>query len=218
MKKIILASVAALALTATAASAQEFEAPKAGTIKLDVRATGVIADKDAKHASVTKIATGADAGFKATVSDDYVPTIGLEYFFTPDVSAELIAGTSFHNVNIKNSARLSEEGVLPPTLTAKYHFMSSKRISPYVGAGIGYLWFYSEDGQGAYKVHVKDGFGAVAQVGTDIAAKGKWSYNIDLKKIFIEPKAIVSSGGVAAYSTKVKLNPWVASVGVGYKF
>lgn len=217
MKKIILASVAALALTATAASAQEFEAPKAGTIKLDVRATGVIPDKAAKHNATTP-ANGGPAGIKATVSDDYVPTIGLEYFFTPDVSAELIAGTSFHNVNIKNSARLSEEGVLPPTLTAKYHFMSSKRISPYVGAGIGYLWFYSEDGQGAYKVHVKDGFGAVAQVGTDIASKGKWSYNIDLKKIFIEPKANVSTGGTLIETAKVKLNPWVASVGVGYKF
>ena len=49
----------------------------------------------------------------------------------------------------------------------------------------------------------------------DVALKDRWSANLDVKKVFFETDASVNNG---ALKTKVKLDPWVVSAGVGYKF
>ncbi|HQN52646.1 MAG TPA: OmpW family outer membrane protein, partial [Phenylobacterium sp.] len=66
-----------------------------------------------------------------------------------------------------------------------------------------------------FKVKLDDGFGYALQAGVDIATAGKWSVNVDAKKIFFETDASINGG---ALKSKVKLDPWVISAGVGYKF
>ena len=101
MKKILLASAALIAFGATAANAQDLVTAKAGTIKLDVRVTGILPDEDAP----LRVGNGLSAllgpadtklPLHAEVDDSYVPTIGLEYYLTDNISIEAIAGTGVH--------------------------------------------------------------------------------------------------------------------------
>lgn len=215
MKKLFIATLAAVTLTGGAAFAQEaFEAPKAGTIKLDIRLTGIVPDES----GAILTAAGAATGLNVKVNDSFVPTIGIEYYVTPAVSLELIAGSGNNTVKAVGGAtniEVSELWHVPPTLTAKYHFAPESRVSPYVGAGLTYIWFASEDGKNGFNVDLKDDFGYALQVGADFATKGPWSVNVDLKHVAFETDANINFG---ALKSKVTLDPWVASVGIGYKF
>ena len=235
MKKLILASVAALALCASGAMADDIKVAKKGTIKLDVRLTAVVpyesGDIKVGPAGVTPLALplGTDTGLNVDVNNSYVPTIGIEYYLTDNVSVEAIAGTANHNVVVPGvkgaldallglqigSDKVAELWHLPPTVTAKYHFPTTGKFTPYVGAGVTYIWFYSEKKVNGIDVDLKDGFGYAAQAGFDYALQGPWSLNFDVKKIFFETDANVNSG---LFTSKVTLDPVVASVGFGYKF
>jgi outer membrane protein len=209
-------SAAALlaALTATPAMAADFETPSKGTIKLDVRLTGVIPDEDAPIVT----AAGAPTGLTGEISDSYLPSIGLEYFVTDNVSVEVIAGTFNHTVTAVGpgvDVDVLELWHLPPTVTAKYHFNTQGQVSPYIGAGPTFIWFWDEEGQNGFDVDLDDNFGFALQAGADFAVRGPWSVNVDVKKIFFETDASVNGG---ALRSEVTLNPWVVSVGFGYKF
>jgi len=213
MKKLLLASIAALAF-AGSAQAAEFNTPKAGTVKLDVRLTAVIPDES----GAILTAAGASTGLHVDVDNSYVPTIGIEYYTSPNFSFELIAGAGHHTVKAvggTTNVKVEELWHVPPTLTAKYHFAPEAQVSPYIGAGLTYIWFASEDGLNGFNVDLKDDWGYALQGGLDFATTGPWSYNIDVKKIFFETDANINFG---ALRSKVTLDPWVLSVGFGYKF
>ena len=49
----------------------------------------------------------------------------------------------------------------------------------------------------------------------DVAAADRWALNLDVKKVYFDTKAIDRTSGL---KTKVNLDPWVISGGVGYCF
>ena len=207
------AGLAAACLAGTA-SAQDFQPKQKGVLMLNVRATGVLTDAD----GAIKTAVGADSGLKAKVGDDVMPTIGLTYFLTDHVAVEAIAGTTQHEVKAVGPGTdiaVHKTWVLPPVVSLQYHFAPEAKVSPYVGAGINYMLFYSGKDKNGFKVDIDDGFGYALQAGVDVALKDRWSANLDVKKVFFETDASVNNG---ALKTKVKLDPWVVSAGVGYKF
>lgn len=211
--RFALAGVAALALAGTA-QAQDFQPKEKGTLMLNTRITSVAPDQ--KDPIVT--AAGAATGLNAEVGDDVMPTIGLSYFLTDNVAVEVIAGTTKHDVKAKGGATdvlVHQTWVLPPIVSVQYHFNPKGQVSPYVGAGLNYMLFYSGKDKNGFKVDIDNGFGYSLQAGVDVALKGKWSANVDVKKVFFETDASINGG---ALKTKVKLDPLVASVGVGYKF
>lgn len=215
MKKIalFLAAGATLAL-AGAANAQEFKPKTAGTLMLNVRVTEVAPDAGD---AITTLA-GAQTGLKADISDDVMPTIGLSYFFTDHIAVEAIAGTTKHTIKAKGGATdvtVKETWVLPPVVTVQYHFAPGAKISPYVGAGVNYMFFYKGADKNGFHLKVKDGFGTALQAGVDVATTGRWSVNGDVKKVFFDTTATDRVNGV---TSKVHLDPWVVSAGVGYKF
>jgi len=208
------AAVAALVGAAGAAHAEDFQAKTKGTIMLNVRVTDV--SPDAGNSIQT--AAGANTGLKADVKEDYKPTIGLSYFLTDHVAVEAIAGTTQHTVKATGpgtNVTVHKTWVLPPVVSLQYHFAPDAKISPYVGAGLNYMLFYSGKDENGFKVKVKDGFGTALQAGVDIATVGKWSVNLDAKKVFFNTRATINGGTL---TSKVKLDPWVLSAGVGYKF
>jgi len=123
-----------------------------------------------------------------------------------------------HSVTAKGLAgnpKVYETWVLPPVLTLQYHFNPKGRVSPYVGAGVNYMMFYAGSDKNGFNVNLDDGFGLALQVGVDYAVSGKYSLNADEKKIFFDTDADINNG---ALKSTVDLNPWVVSVGDGYKF
>lgn len=208
-----LALGAALALAGTA-QAQDFQVKEKGLLMLNVRATDVAPTAD------DAITTGAGAatGLHVDVEDDIMPTIGLSYFLTDHVAVEVIAGTTQHTIKAQGPATdvvVHKTWVLPPVVSLQYHFAPTGKVSPYVGAGVNYMIFYSGEDQNGFKVELDDGFGYALQAGVDVAIKGPWSANLDVKKVFFETDAKINGG---ALKSKVKLDPWVVSAGFGYKF
>lgn len=201
-------------LGVAAAHAEGFQPKAAGAWMVNLRVTDVISDEDAK----IETAAGVDTGLKADVSDDIMPTLGITYFFTDHIAADLTLGTTKHTVKAQGLAgnpKVHETWVLPPVITVQYHFNPKGRLSPYVGAGVNYMLFYSGSDKNGFTVDLDDGFGLALQAGVDYALSGKYSLNADVKKIFFETDADINNG---ALKSKVDLNPWVVSLGAGYKF
>ena len=212
----VLAFAAALmAAASTAAYAEEaFQPKEAGHFMLNVRLTDVSPDAG----NAIKTAAGADTGLKANVGDSVVPTLGIAYFFTDNIAAELVLGTSEHNVKaVGGGTNLSvyDTWVIPPVLDVQYHFMPKAKFSPYVGAGLNYMIFYNGKNKNGFTTKLEDGVGGALVAGFDYALAGKLSLNVDVKKVFFNTKAKVNGG---ALTSSVDLDPWVVSAGIGYKF
>ena len=162
-------------------------------------------------------------GEKVGVSNSVVPELDITYFFTDNIAAELILGTTPHTARGSGSiASLGEIGkawLLPPTLTLQYHFNATETIKPYIGAGVNYTVFYSEEPRGDFSsFNMKNTFGVALQAGVDIKLDEHWGLNFDVKKLFLEPEVNATLPGAGAVSGKVKLDPWLIGTGISYRF
>lgn len=197
-------------LAATDASAQQ-AGKTAGDIMVRGRMIGVLPQEDS---SITTI------GGEAKLSNEWVPEVDVSYFLTDNIAFELIAATTKHNVKATGTSLgtvdLGSVGLLPPTLTAQYHFMPKSAFSPYVGAGLTYAVFYNEDRPSTVvnSIHYDNAWGYALQVGFDYSIGGNWYFNADVKKIFLNTDVAVNNN----IKADVDIDPWVVGVGVGYKF
>jgi len=153
---------------------------------------------------------------EATADSAIMPELDISYFFNDNISLELILATTKHDIGWQpGGLDLGDAWVLPPTLTAQYHFMADNQFSPYVGAGINYTLFYNVDPGAFNSVEYTNGFGYALQLGLDYKLDQHWMLNADVKKIFMDTDVSVNNGAVRA---DVDLDPWVFGLGVGYRF
>lgn len=172
----------------------------------------------AEKGAIVTTATGAATGLNVAVNDDTVPTLGFTYFITDHWAAEAILGTSQHEIRAvggTTNVAVHKTWVLPPVITLQYRFNAYDRVTPYIGAGVNYMDWYSGKDENGFTVKLKSGAGTAVQAGADIALTGRWVLNIDYKKIFYKTDAAINAN---ALHSKVKLDPSVASLGIGYKF
>ncbi|MGG7516812.1 OmpW/AlkL family protein [Allorhizobium undicola] len=178
------------------------------------RALGVI---PMDSGSVHGIA-GSDLSFNNSIT----PEVDFSYFFTKNIAAELILGTTSANVNgsgsIAGLGKLGKVWILPPTVTLQYHFTDFGAFQPYVGAGVNYTMFYDQKATGsATKLDVNNTFGAALQVGFDYMLNEHWGLNVDVKKYYLRPDFEATVGGTKVKGT-AKLDPWLVGAGVTYRF
>ncbi|SFM98699.1 outer membrane protein [Algoriella xinjiangensis] len=193
---------------------------EAGELHMRVRATGVVPMEDAKIETI---------GGNVAVSNNLIPEVDFTYYFTKNIAAELILGTSKHEVVAVNTALgnldLGRVMLLPPTLNLQYHFYPTKNLKPYVGAGLNYTIFYDQ-GQGKGRnaavtsVAYDNNLGYSFQLGFDYKINDKLYWNVDVKKLYlntdVEVGAALPSGQVYV-PAEVDLNPWLISTGIGFK-
>lgn len=153
-------------------------------------------------------------------SNVVVPEFDITYFWTKNWATELILATTPHDVKAYNTGLgdldLGQVWLLPPTLTMQYHFMPDKKFQPYVGAGVNYTVFYHEKaGPSITAIKYDDSFGVAAQVGFDYQIDKNWFFNADLKKLWLSTDVSINGGAV---TSRVHLDPWLAGLGVGYRF
>lgn len=224
----------ALALLATAtALSQPALAQEAGTVQVKVLATAVLADGKVKSVDGgTLAATVTSLGVQTEANDNYVPTVAIEYFTSPNVSIETICCVTAHTVTANAPAALDgahlvdKVHIIPATFTAKYHFGAAGGIRPYVGAGPTYFIFLKDkagagatSALGATKAHIDDTFGLALQAGVDVPVNAAMSVSLDAKRYFLRPDAhFYNAAGTEVLTTHHKLDPWVLSAGVGFKF
>lgn len=179
-----------------------------------VRVQGTVLDSDTS-ANVAGL-PGADA----EVDTEVLPTLTLTYFLNKNLALELFCCFAKLEADGKGDlagADLGDFWVFPPALTLQYHFDSFGTFKPYVGAGLQYIHFFDEGRSslpGNPKIELDDALGFTLQAGVDISLGDGWYLNADVKKTWIETDA--SWSGVT--TANVDIDPWIYSVGLGYRF
>jgi outer membrane protein len=165
--------------------------------------------------SITGIGGSVDA------DNDYVPELDITYSFNKNWAAELILAPTRHDMRDNGSplgnVDLGRVSLLSPILTLQYHLFPERSFRPYVGAGVNYTTFYDEAAAGGAvtAIDYEDNFGWALQVGFDAAIDEHWALNFDLKKVFLNTDVSLNGGAILA---DVDLDPWIFSVGIGYRF
>ena len=222
MKKHL--SLAALAV-ALALPGQVF----AKTGDVQVKLLGTLVAPDGQITDVKTDLIGLPAGAQSKADDNVVPTVAIEYFVADHVSLETIAGVTQHDVSgrgaLDGATLVSNAKIVPATLTIKYHFGQDGGVRPYVGVGPSYFIFIDEKPGattrtlGATRQKMGDKFGAALQAGIDIPVNDKGlALSIDAKRYFLRPTATWYTGGTEVLKTRHKLDPWVVSAGVAFRF
>lgn len=176
-----------------------------------------------------RIAGAVVPGANGSLSNSFVPELDITYFFTRNIAAELILGTSHHQVKGKGVLaglnNLGSTWALPPTLTLQYHFTNFGAFKPYVGAGVNYTLFYGEKHgnlalPGLYNFRVQSAAGVALQAGFDYMFSKNWGFNVDVKKLYLRPIAKGNIGNTAGapFKARVNLDPWIIGTGITYKF
>ncbi|MBD9373578.1 OmpW family protein [Rhizobium sp. ARZ01] len=216
---VVAATIGQAAVAADLAPLSE-PAPEAvaadplGPWQIRLRALGVITN-DSGHVK-------GISGSALSYSDTVVPELDISYYFTDNIAAELILGTTYANIDaagsIEELGKVGKTWLLPPTLTLQYHFTDFGAFKPYVGAGVNYTLFYNQSGKGKFSdLDVKNEFGAALQVGFDYMLDEHWGVNLDVKKLFLEPEWKANFDGTSL-SGKAKLDPWLIGTGLTYRF
>ncbi len=184
------------------------------------------------NVSPNESATIGTIGGDIAINNKFIPELDFTYFFTENFALELILGTTKHNVNTVGSnltaiggaasanVDLGSVWLLPPTLTAQYHF-NYDNFRPYVGAGINYTIFYSAKSGAAKDISYDNAFGFAFQGGLDYDLNDKWFLNIDAKYILLKTDVTVDASNLSAglsIPADVKINPLLIGFGVGMRF
>lgn len=172
------------------------------------------------------------AGTEAEVDDDTQLGITFTYMLTNHLGVGLLAATPFdHDIKADLGASTIDAGSskqLPPTLTLQYFPMdSASKFQPYVGVGVNYTKFFSEDvdselettlGLTGGDLELDDSWGWSAQVGFDYEINEHWLINASIWYINIETEAKFKFDQPVVIKTDVDIDPLVYMIGIGYKF
>lgn len=217
MKRIVFAIMAMSLMTVNFVSAQSTNEFKKWQVR--VRGVGVVTpDQSAKIGII---------GGDVQISDTFIPELDFTYFFTEHFAAELILGTAKHDVKAINTVAgdidLGSAWLLPPTLTAQYHFYVSdkKIVKPYIGAGVNYTLFYNVKSGVVADVKYDNALGYAAQVGIDLNLTDSFFINIDAKRMFLKTDVTVDATNLVpglVVPAEVTIDPWLFGIGVGMRF
>ncbi|MEM1132445.1 MAG: OmpW family protein [Pseudomonadota bacterium] len=168
-------------------------------------------------------------GERVSVDNSIMPEVDITYMATDHIGFELIAATTQHTASGRTGTtgaigELADTWVLPPTLTAQYHFVPDGKIRPYVGAGINYTLFYEEDASnglvdavGPTNVDLDDSFGFALQAGVDIELNERFFLNFDIKYLDIDTTATLNTTAAGTQRVNISLDPVVVGIGLGIK-
>jgi outer membrane protein len=171
-------------------------------------------------------------------------TVGLAFshYFTDNISTELVAGIPpKHDVEGDSGyAKYGKLGTVrqwSPAVVVKYHFFeATTKFRPYVGLGINYTWFSDETITNQQFVRqefgpnatmtgsAKSSWNPVFNIGANYAITDKWFVGLSVSYVPISTTATFTTrnsalGGATITShTKIKINPIVTFLNVGYRF
>ena len=199
--------ITTLAAIAAALSAPLLAQADEGALMVRVRALHL----DSDNKDIT--------GLGLSVNNKTFPEVDISYFFAPNLAAELILTYPQKHKLYSNGTEIGSLKHLPPTLTLQYHFNPTGSVRPYVGAGLNYTNFsavkFAPAVQTALKPGIKhDSVGLALQIGADVEITKGTYLNFDLKKVNLGT-TVYSNGAEAG---KFKVNPVLASVGLGWRF
>jgi len=212
----------ALVLSAGVAQAQS-----AGSYIVRAGGTMITPDVESGNLSAPSL-----IGTKIDVEKASQFTGGITYMWTDNIAIDLPLGLPFKHKVVGDGA-IAGVGVLgtvkslPVTLLAQYRFGEpSSMFRPYVGVGATYARFFKPKATAALSgltggtpsnptlLTMKSAGGPALQAGLVVNLGGRWSLDVDVKKVFLKTTGRLSTG----QTISTELNPLAVSVGVGYSF
>ncbi|MFN2382418.1 MAG: OmpW family protein [Guyparkeria sp.] len=170
------------------------------------------------------IPTNGLTGAGARVEADSGTSLGLNftYMATDNIGVQLLAAWPFkHDIEgagaLAGIGKVGETKHLPPTVTAQWHFAPQSTIRPFVGVGVNYTNFFSEDTTGALagqSLKLDDSWGLAGELGVDIDIGNNWFVSGQVWYMDIDTEATVAG----AVSFDVHIDPWVYMIGIGTKY
>ncbi len=151
------------------------------------------------------------------VDSNVRPTITAEYFVRDNLGIEVLASLPFqHDININGLGNVGSTKHLPPTVSLQYHFGEGK-VKPFVGLGVNYTLFFSEDTNGALAgtdLKLDDSFGLAAHAGIDFKVGEKGAIRVDARWIDIDTDVEVNGTGLGT----VNIDPLVYGAAYVFQF
>ncbi|MBT1536096.1 OmpW family protein [Ralstonia solanacearum] len=192
--------------------------PATGNWMVRLRAVNLTAAN--KSDAIPALAVPDDA---IHINNKAFPELDISYFFTPNLAAELILTyPQQQDVTVMQSAlggatKIGSFRHLPPILTLQYHFRPESRFKPYLGAGLNYTRISDVDlqvpGVGPLDLS-RNSFGPALQAGFDYRLTDHVYLNVDIKKTWISADVKLAGQTIS----KVRVDPWLVGVGLGYRF
>jgi outer membrane protein len=181
-------------------------------------------------------ATNLASTGKKILSTGFGGEVAVNYFVTDNIAAEVSVGITAYKLQAPltanvaggasvnyNQLTLSKKStnkkayLIPVTALVQYHIMPDEQFNPYVG--LGYHYTMAQGSSGVAKLSSLHG--AVAQVGFDFWDNDDMSFNMDIKKYWGTTKAtykyLTNSVTNAPLKSKIKMDPFVISAGVGFR-
>lgn len=227
-KGIVFAAIAAIGATLGTV-----QSSAAGDYNGDfmVRLQGTYLLTDDENKGLNSSILGDLSGVADTsTTNSWLPTATLTYFINKNVAVELFccfgsAGIQLEDKGLGISGELGHVWMFPPALTLQYHFTDMGPFKPYLGVGAQWIHFFDEklgdNVVGASKIDVDDAFGVTLQAGFDYEIGNGLYFNADVKKSFLNTEVTLHDAlGIAGHTVTADhdLDPWIFSVGVGYRF
>ena len=145
------------------------------------------------------------------VESNVRPTFTGEYFVADNLGIEVLASLPFkHDIAIDGLGTVGEAKHLPPTVSLQYHFGQGK-VKPFVGAGVNYTKFFSEETSGALEgadLELSASWGLAAHAGVDFKVGDKGAIRVDARWIDIDSDVSVEGQDLGT----VNIDPLVYGV------
>jgi outer membrane protein len=146
------------------------------------------------------------------------PTITFEYFLRDGLGLEVLAAWPFqHDIAIDGLGDVGSTRHLPPTVSLQYHFNNGGQVRPFIGAGINYTSFFSEDTSGALagsNLKLDDSWGLAAHAGIDFDVTERSAIRVDARWIDIDTDAHLDGADIGT----VNIDPLVYGVAYVIRF
>lgn len=221
-KSVITSAVLCAACVSAAAPVYAYD-----TGDIIFRAGPATVNPDASSSEI-RLGGAALPGTSVDVDDDTQLGLTITYMLNQKFGVELLAATPFEHEITESGVGVNKVGStkhLPPTLSLQYYPNGGDSgFQPYIGAGLNYTTFFSEetatelDGAlGDGNLSLDDSFGLALEAGADFALNDKWVLNASVWYIDIDTDAVIETPA-GQVTVDVEIDPIAWMVGVGYKF
>jgi outer membrane protein len=152
---------------------------------------------------------GTLAGAAATIDDNTQLSLTAEYFIRDNLGIELLAASPFEHDIALGGSNIGSTKQLPPTLSLVYHIPTKGKVIPFVGVGVNYTTFFSEESS-LGTLDLDNSFGFAATVGADWQISERGALRLNVRYMDIDTDARLNGAPIG----KAEIDP--VTVGVSY--
>ncbi len=219
--------VATLAVSPAAAADTPLEPlpPPPPTFYVHVGALGAFAQTNASPTG-----GGFFVGLSnVAIAPVYTLVVETGYYITPNVAISL--GTAVPPVSHFKATGLVQAPILRTdllgsarygeiSLILQYWFTQFGPLQPYIGAGGGFALNFANISDGTLqKFFFDQNFAFIVQAGADYMLTPNWGVFVDAKKVWFATDAGgFAFTGLVPVRAHVRIDPWVADVGITFKY